>query len=71
MAWKAYVLGGGADGAADLDSDAFESRVEQEWFSCTIDRKALKQLTKRSDGPPLRHLACGLVCWSCRAWPAS
>ena len=60
MAWKTYVLGGGVDGAADLDSDAFESRVEQEWFSCTIDRKALKQLTKRSDGPPLRHFGLWL-----------
>jgi fatty acid desaturase len=59
--WKTYGLGGGgADGAADLDSEAFESRVEQEWFSCKIDRKALKQLTKRSDGPPLRHFGLWL-----------
>ena len=37
MGWKTYTLGGGgADGAPDLDSDAFESRVEQEWFSCSI-----------------------------------
>ena len=61
MAWKTYTLGGGgADGAAELDSDAFESRVEQEWFSCKIDRKTLKLLTKRSDGPPLRHFGLWL-----------
>lgn len=61
MAWKTYGLGGGgADGAPELDSDAFESRVEQEWFSCRVDRKALKQLMKRSDGPPALHFGLWL-----------
>jgi fatty acid desaturase len=61
VAWKTYGLGGGgADAAAELDSDAFESTVEQEWFSCAVDRKTLKQLTKRSDGPPLRHFGLWL-----------
>ncbi len=59
--WKTYGLGGGgADTAAVLDSDAFEDRVEREWFSCRIDRKALKQLMKRSDGPPARHFGLWL-----------
>jgi fatty acid desaturase len=59
--WKTYRLGGGgADGAADLDSEAFETTVEREWFSCRVDRKTLKQLMKRSDGPPLRHFGLWL-----------
>ncbi len=38
--WKTYRLGGGgADGAADLDSEAFETTVEREWFACRVDRR--------------------------------
>jgi fatty acid desaturase len=53
-AWKNYALAGTAEGAADLGTEAFEHRVEEEWFSCKLDRKTLKQLTKRSDAVPLR-----------------
>jgi fatty acid desaturase len=54
MTWKNYALAGTAEGAADLGTEAFEHRVEEEWFSCKLDRKTLKQLTKRSDAVPLR-----------------
>jgi fatty acid desaturase len=60
VTWKNYALIGSADGASSLGSDAFEQRVEQEWFSCRIDRKTLKQITKRSDAVPLRHFGLWL-----------
>ena len=52
--------GGGADSAPELDSDAFDNKVGQSWFSCRVDRKALKQLMKRSDGPPAWHFGLWL-----------
>jgi fatty acid desaturase len=58
--WKNYALAGGAEGAAHLGSEVFEARMEEEWFSCRLDRKTLKQLTKRSDAAPLRHFGLWL-----------
>ncbi|HET7412436.1 MAG TPA: fatty acid desaturase family protein [Pararhizobium sp.] len=55
--WKNYALSGGWSGASEITDNGIEDRVEQEWFSCKIDRKALKKLIKRSDGPALRHFA--------------
>ena len=59
-AWKDYALAGGSEGAADLTNDAFEDRVEQQWFSCAVPRKDLKRLMKRSDAEALRHFALWL-----------
>lgn len=58
--WKTYALSGGAAGAAELTNDAFEDRVEQEWFSCAVPRKELKRLIKRSDSVALRHIGSWL-----------
>jgi len=59
--WKNYALSGSADGASVLTDDAIEDRVEQEWFSCTIDRRQLKRLIKRSDWPALGHFGLWLA----------
>lgn len=58
--WKKYSLSGGASGAAELTDDGFEDRVEANWYSCPVDRKELKRLIKRSDGPALRHVGLWL-----------
>jgi fatty acid desaturase len=58
--WKDYALVGGAEGAAEITNDSFEDRVEQEWFSCTVPRKDLKRLIKRSDAVALRHIGLWL-----------
>lgn len=62
VAWKDYRLrGGGADAAADITGEAFAGAIsEQEWYSCKIDRSALKQLIKRSDGKALVSLGAWL-----------
>lgn len=64
--WKDYALQGGAEGATSLTEDSFEDRVEQEWFSARVDRKAFKQLIRRSDSVALRHfgLWLGLLIFS-------
>lgn len=54
-AWKSYALAGDAAGASSLMRDDFEGRVEAQWFSATVDRKRMKALMKRSDGPALVH----------------
>jgi fatty acid desaturase len=60
-AWKNYALsGGGAAKAALLSGNGFGDRVEQEWFSCRIDRKQLKRLIKRDDARALRHFGLWL-----------
>jgi fatty acid desaturase len=59
-AWKNYSLSGGADGATALTNDRIEDRVEAEWFSCSVDRKELKRLMKRSDADALRHFGLWL-----------
>jgi hypothetical protein len=59
--WKDYSLSGGAAGAAEITDDSFEDRVEAAWFSCRIDRKALKGLIKRADGLPLRLFGLWLI----------
>jgi hypothetical protein len=56
--WKEYSRAGGvSDDTTSLTRDAFEDEVEQEWFSCKVDRKILKQLIRRSDAVALRHFA--------------
>src|SRR5688500_11658592 len=58
--WKNYSLSGGTEGATDLTNDAFEDRVEAQWFSAKVDRKEFKRLIKRADGPALRHFGLWL-----------
>lgn len=60
-AWKDYSLSGGSAGATALTNAAFEDRVEAEWHSCRVDRKALKALMRRSDTPGLRHFGLWLA----------
>jgi len=50
-----YALRGDASGASEITEDSFEDKVEAEWFSPTLDRKAFKQLTKRSDAAGWRR----------------
>ena len=52
--WKDYSLRGGAADAAILDGDTVGPRVEMKWFSCTVDRKVLKGMIRRSDARALR-----------------
>ena len=52
---RSYALVGDASGASEITADAFEDRVEAEWFSAKVDRKAFKALTKRSDAAGWRH----------------
>jgi fatty acid desaturase len=59
--WKNYSLVGGvSDITTPLTKDVFEDEVEKGWFSCKLDRKAFKQLIRRSDGPALRDFALWL-----------
>lgn len=58
--WKSYALQGSAEGAASLTEASFEDRVEQAWFSADVDRKAFKQLIRRSDAVALRHFGLWL-----------
>src|SRR5262245_23858684 len=50
---KYAVHGATAEQATSLDNDVIEAEVEEQWFSCKIDRKVLKTLMKRSDWPAL------------------
>ncbi len=56
-----YSLKGAAGNATSLTQEAFEGEVEAEWFSAKVDRKELKQLMRRSDGPGLRHFGIWLA----------
>jgi fatty acid desaturase len=55
-----YKLVGAAESADDLRDGDFDARVEQTWFSATVDRKALKALMRRSDKESSRHFAIWL-----------
>ncbi|MBZ9655752.1 fatty acid desaturase [Phyllobacterium lublinensis] len=59
-AYRSYALTGDASGASDITGDAFEDKVEAEWFSAKVDRKAFKQLIKRSDAAGLQHFGVWL-----------
>jgi fatty acid desaturase len=63
-----YALSGGLDGAVPLDSEAVENRVERTWYSPKIDRKTLKTLMQRSDGPALWNLGLWLATLGGSAW---
>ena len=56
-----YGLKGGVGDAVGLEKDEIEARVEDAWFCCDVDRKALKRLTARRDGPGLRHFGLWAV----------
>jgi fatty acid desaturase len=58
--WKDYKLRGAADGAAEITDQSLEGRVAAEWFSCAINRKALKNLIRRKDAPALRNFGLWL-----------
>lgn len=58
---RSYKLAGGSSDAVALDNDVIENRVEEQWFSCRVDRRLLKQLMQRSDGPALRNFGLWLV----------
>ena len=72
--WQRYRLQGSPAAAGDLTDVNFEERVEQEWFTATIDRKTLKSLIKRSDFPATWHFGLWLVLlaafgvWGWFAW---
>lgn len=63
-----YALSGGLDGAVPLDSEAVESRVENTWYSPRIERKTLRALMQRSDGPALTNLVIWLVALGASAY---
>ena len=56
-----YGLKGGVGKAVGLDADEIEDRVETEWFSCQVDRKDIKRLIARRDGPALRYFGLWAV----------
>ncbi|MGU7775142.1 fatty acid desaturase [Burkholderia sp. MR1-5-21] len=56
-----YTLRGDEVMAGDLTEENFESRVSQTWFTPTIERKRLKELMRRSDGPSLWNYGVWIV----------
>ena len=46
---ESYRLAGGPQGAIALDDGDIETRVEEEWYSPSIQRRDLKELMQRSD----------------------
>ena len=64
-----YQLSGGVGNAVGLDHDEIETRVESAWFCCRLDRKELKRLSARRDGPALRHLGLWAILWSAAGRP--
>ncbi len=56
-----YVLAGDADNKTQLTQAAFEDEVEEQWFSPEVDKKKLKALMRREDGPALRHFGIWLA----------
>ena len=71
-----YALKGGVGNAVGLDKDEIEARIENAWFCCRVDRKELKRLITRRDGPALRHfglwavLLSGSGALAFLAWPS-
>jgi len=60
--WKDYSLRGeDANEATSLTRDEFEGKVEKAWYSCPVDRKALKELIRRSDAPALKFFGLWLA----------
>jgi fatty acid desaturase len=60
-ALKSYALIGDAGRANSLTNDTFEDDVSGQWFAAKVDRKVMKSLMKREDGPALRHFGVWLV----------
>ena len=60
-AHRGYALRGGVGDAVGLDRHEIEARVENAWFRCRVDRKELKRLSARRDGPALRHFGLWAV----------
>ena len=56
-----YALKGAAVNATSLTRDDFEGEVEAQWFSANVNKKELKQLMRRSDGPALVHFGIWLA----------
>lgn len=48
-----YALRGEATAQSDLQNQQFDTQVSDIWFTPKVDRKLLKSLMKRSDGPAL------------------
>ena len=62
VTWKNYALkGDDANEATSLTGDEFEDKVEQGWYSPSVDRKKFKDLIKRSDSPALSYFALWLA----------
>jgi fatty acid desaturase len=59
--WKDYALrDDDAEDATSLTRDGFEEQVARTWYSCPVDRKALKALIRRSDTPALGYFGLWL-----------
>lgn len=58
---QSYQLSGGASDAIALDSETIEDRIEHQWYSCSLPRKTLKELMKRSDAAGLRNFGLWLA----------
>lgn len=76
---KSYALIGDAGRANALTNDTFENDVSGQWFVAKVDRKLMKSLMKREDGPALRHFGIWLalligsgaaVVWTWGSWAA-
>jgi fatty acid desaturase len=59
--WKSYALKADPADARALDAGGdLGSEVSAVWYSCPINRKTLKELIRRSDGPALRFFGLWL-----------
>lgn len=57
-----YSLTGVVNGrVVALDDDHLEDQVEETWWHPALERKELKALMQRSDGPAIRHFALWIV----------
>jgi len=57
-----YSLTGVVSGrVVALDDDHIEDQVEETWWHPALERKELKALMQRSDGPAIRHFALWIV----------
>jgi fatty acid desaturase len=61
QSWKNYALRDDRAGSTTLDAEGdLGAAVSAVWYACPVDRKTLKGLIRRSDGPALRFFALWL-----------
>ena len=65
VAHSVYPLKGSVNNPVALNQNAIETRVENVWFCCRVERTELKRLSARRDGPALRHFGFSNTDLSC------